>query len=562
MAKKQGNGDAGEPVVPPESETAAESAPQPAIASGRAGPRLAALLAVLLPIAVFLFGRGAAPSPASKSMTVLVEAPYLAELVNDSTMIDYLMRAGVRGVVLKPATVGSIMEGRDVAMASGAEILRLFRMEGIVNIWMWEQIKDQPIRPEATYIFTNQLNTFETLLATLQQNLGAMSVRSYRDATRDFGGDVPGNYIIEALAPIDELRSIAIGLDRTYRERLAATGIVPVIEIASADDVKALPVACPAILATSSGAADAAYARLRPSEVYLGRGVTNPGWPEARLAVREDDADSFSAPQNKAIIARTSDVLGVINNARATGFVLAGATPRRTEPGSDDVETRDRMRPLLLALLAAYGAWFLLWGACESRFDRRSAIILAAYGVVAAIVAALRGGPAFQEYFAMIVPALFAAGAARRAREISAEETAWLSAIAVAAALLSAALMAAGRPAPSTGIVVLIAAAVACLLDASSSANPILVAVVALAAADLLPRSALMAGVLLPVAALPVVARSRRRVRDAALILAAAASLVALTNSPAPPALRLAHALFLFVALFFLMRLARIAAAD
>ncbi len=498
--------------------------------------------------------------PSRKSVTALVDAPFLAELVNDSSMLDYLMRAGAHGVVLKPATVGSIMEGRDIAMASGSEILRLFRMEGIVNIWMWEQIKDQPIRPEATYIFSNKLNTFESMLSTLQQNLGSDKVRSYRDESHDFGGDIPGNFIIEALAPIDEIRSITIGLDRTYRERLAATGLVPILEIATADDVKTLPASGMAIMVTANGAAAAAYSHMKPTEVYISRGVTNPGWASAKVVVSASDADSFSA--GAAVIAKPSDIFRVVTDYKAAGFtIVAPATAHAQEDAKQDEVERRLLTSVAKGLLAAYGAWFLFWGICDGAPDRRTFLTIGCYLGALSLIAVFRAD-SFQEYLALIIPAIFAAAVTRRMRDMSAETAAWQASLGVAAALLAGALIAPGRPTPMPWTSALLAAALASLAEAAASANPFILAGIALAATNLLPRSLLFAGILLPLAALPAAASLNDRQRSAVILFAGAAALTALAGNTGMLSARLLHALFLFIALFLMTRLSRRAPAN
>jgi hypothetical protein len=343
--------------------------------------RLLGLIAILLPLLLLWRIEGSTPVAETRRAQLLVDAPSVAALVEDTPAMEFLMRSGTSGILVQPSTIGGLLSGRDVTMATGAEILRLFRMESILNIWMWEQIKDKPVRLDATYIFTNQLILFERILETLRRELGEARVRPYRDESHDFGGELPSNYIIEAMAQPEELHSLTIGLDKTWRDSLRASGLMPVIVAGSTEDVANLTREVPALLLTGDAAARTAFSRLRPSRVYLAPGVANPGWNHARTALRYH-ADS-GAIDADVVICALGDVPQAAAALKRKGYTIGGG-----RAGSFGGEERLRAEAARLwwlglsaDLLLAAGAMALAGFACAGAPRGMLAACVATVGI-------------------------------------------------------------------------------------------------------------------------------------------------------------------------------------
>jgi hypothetical protein len=281
--------------------------------------RLAGLMIIAVPLLILHQLSGSIPVAETRRAQLLVDVPSVATLVEDTPAMEFLVRSGVSGILVQPSTLGGLLSGRDVTLATGAEILRLFRMESILNIWMWEQIKDKPVRLDATYVFTNQLILFERIFETLREQLGEDRVRTYRDESHDFGGQIPSNYIIEVMAPPEELLTVTIGLDRAWRDSL-----MPVVAAGRAEDIVDLPREVPAILVTENEAAGAAFARLRPTRVYLAPGVTNPGWNQARTALRfQADSGAIDAD---VVVCSLPDVTRAAAALKQKGYAIGVAS--------------------------------------------------------------------------------------------------------------------------------------------------------------------------------------------------------------------------------------------
>ncbi|RMH56646.1 MAG: hypothetical protein D6679_08870 [Candidatus Hydrogenedentota bacterium] len=172
-------------------------------------PRILSLLGCLL-LAFGVIEYALLPSAPSarhpKAVALALRLPSATAILEDTGSLSMIEKIPVSAVLI--AASSNKGTGRDYAVASGAEILRLFRMEGIVNVYMWEQIRDKPIRPEAAYFFTGNPLLFKTFRKDLSESLGSSAVRPYSDGNWNFGGDLPGNYILEIDAPVSAVRKI------------------------------------------------------------------------------------------------------------------------------------------------------------------------------------------------------------------------------------------------------------------------------------------------------------------------------------------------------------------
>lgn len=474
--------------------------------------RIAGAVAIILPILIILYGTRPAAVPKARDLTVFIESPSPTELLDDSTAIDHLKRAGVKGMLLKPSTLEGLLEGKEATMASGAEILRLFRMESVANIWMWEQIKDKPIRPEATYVFTNQLLLFETFLEALSEQLGRENVRPYKDQHHDFGGEVPSNYIIEVLATPDELRSVALGLDKSYREKMNASGLIGLMKLSTEADVAALPAKTPAIFVADTAAAAAAYAALDPASVFLAPGIPNPGWSKAVVAHRLTPADS--APKSgEAVIVAAADVLKIIARFKNEGFMIGE---------SDSAPEMDASPPWTVwparVILFAGAFWFLLDLFAFLKY--RTTII-----AISLVAAAAFSSVGYPEIFGAILLITFTIQIVRDLERPAEERKLWETGIVIMLLLLAGELTAVGRGPLEVWRYSLVAVIVYAILYSHAAAgNALIVAVVALAASSLLSTSPLFfGGALLGWALLAAFGRDAQQKRAAALLVIPAA---------------------------------------
>lgn len=505
---------------------------------------LIAAILILLGTAIIL--HGATPAASSREILVIAETPTLTEFAADSAALRYYAGQGVSGVLVHASTLESLTNGRDVALAGGNEVLRLFRMEGMVNIWMWEQIRDRAVRADASYVMTNQLVLFESILAALTHELGEGVVRPYRDGEHDFGGDIPGNYIIEVLAPVDVVRGVAVGVSKTVREQLRSGGLDAIVEVATAADVSALPEPVPTVFVTSSAAADALYAQRRPNRIFLTRGVSNPGWGQALLAERPGN-ETFAVSGDAVIVAPT-DAGREIALLKQQGFTVktqSVTTPHEEANSGSSALTFWGHSLLALALMTF--VFQILVGLFSARVSPltqtgmpttfltatasggSAAIVLIAWATAPSFFPEIAGG--FLAILTVLHRLRFKESGESRQRRLI---TALAITAAVAATLLAGQLVAVNRPVPAPWTIALLTIAAAATSASRSSDKRTeigwLVAAMAVAASAVIPDSpALLAGLMAAtLIASPLITKSEAL--EAVRLLAWPAALAVLLN--------------------------------
>lgn len=334
--------------------------------------------------AIWLSSFSSSPPQEKGKISVLVKPSSISGLVEDSTALDFLHRIGVEGVVITSSALGNSQNARDVALASGSEILRLFHMEGIVNIWMWEQIKDKPILPEATYIFTNKLLVFENILHSLTQKLGADKVKSYNDGKHNFGGGIAENYIIEAKVSKNELLSIVTGLDRTYQDTLMKFGLLPVFEVSSSVEAEELSEHAAGIYITSSEAAKTVFSSKTANRIFLGKGVSNPGWLKTVRVIGSTEEPELNS--GRALIFSPDEVSQAIEKLKQKGLNIS-SVPNLSVQSSNKNLWISKLHFFLLKLIALGAGSFALFSFLSEFFPISKKILLAVISTALCIVA-------------------------------------------------------------------------------------------------------------------------------------------------------------------------------
>jgi hypothetical protein len=477
-----------------ESTSSADSAA--AVAPSRVWRFVAAALILFLPVIGLLIPNPSLPK--GGDLFVLVEVPSVADFLQDTAVVNYLVDAGIGGVVVRPSTLGGLINGPDVSMASGGEILRLFRMESIANIWMWEQLKGRPIRGDAVYIFTNQFLFFESILTTLRASFGENAARPYNDGEHDFGGGIPGNFIIEAFVPYEEIRSASFGLERNLRERLASFGLRPVIELSGGESPEADGSA--AYLVTTDIAAQAAWRAVPGERVFLLDGVRNPGW--RRVTPAQRSATDTAIRSGSAIVTPLADAIRLLGDLKSRGVSLGRATAgesRVDDAYAAAMRLTERLRRLTL-LLALVGLSFVfLQGLIPPAFLLRAGFVVFACGGAGLFLAW------HPEEAAAFLAVFFGLFAARSWERLTASLRLWLFAAVAIVLVHAGSMVAAGRAFPNPWSLSLVTIALVAWLDLREGRiNRLLLPIVALVASGFLPWSLWsMAGVTLLALVLP-----------------------------------------------------------
>lgn len=422
------------------------------------------LAAIALTLLTSWWARPFAMAGPGRGIVVIAETPNLVELSTDSAALRYYADRGVTGILVRSSTIGSLAAGRDLAIASGLEILRLFRMEGIVNIYMWEQIRDRPVRTDATYIFSNDLALHENTLASIQRELGAEAARPYRDGEHDFGGGIPGNYIIEVLAPIESVRGIGVGIAGGMARRFLDAGIDPVVEVNTAADVRALPEPVPSLLVTGAGAAEALWEERTPNNIFLAPGIRNPGWNQARLAERAL-GETFTTTVG-ALITPLTEAGPVIERLKKSGYAVG-----QSEPAGAGKSPGNSRKLAAGVVLSAVLAWVLtrLFTPTSPRILGATLLCALAFLLIAPFL--FPNVAAVLLIAAAVLEAMSRERRRREDREDKGLEFVLLSALIISGIVLAGQLAPVGRPPLEPWNVILVTLAALAIVPAKSAAT-------------------------------------------------------------------------------------------
>ncbi len=137
--------------------------------------------------------------------------------------VQRLISKNVEGVVFREETLRDLESSGRVFVASGEELLRLFKLQSVASYYVFEQIRDKQLNPAGSYIFFSESALFERVQAELKLRLPPGSVAVYERGI--FRGDAsfPDNFILESPYPPAVLRTVSLGwpVDRIKQMRRA-----------------------------------------------------------------------------------------------------------------------------------------------------------------------------------------------------------------------------------------------------------------------------------------------------------------------------------------------------
>lgn len=285
-------------------------------------PEWALLFSIVLAVSgILLFFMLPVPSISEGETALIADLRGSEELVHDSSALRALREAGVSGVMLAPPSLSALKSRGDIALATGEEILRLFRMESILNIWMWEALRDKGIDPESVYVFADRLEVFESIYEAALKKWGEQSVRPYRDRSHDFSGDIPGNYILVVEKSLEEVLRLEPLVSDGYLEAIPTYGFSPVYYLNHTSDIFSVP---PRSLVYSDQPDVIAEIRKRGAGLILlaPSHIDAPSGLQTVTARRTADPISVSM-RDKVLIVDPSDASAVSRNILREGMSIS-----------------------------------------------------------------------------------------------------------------------------------------------------------------------------------------------------------------------------------------------
>lgn len=117
----------------------------------------------------------------------------------------------VQGVVFTEETLQDLQKSGRAFVASGEELLRMFKLQSVASYYVFEQVRDKNLKPDGSYIFFSESALFERVFEELKRRLPLGSVAVYERGI--FRGDAsfPDNFILECSVPAERLETLPLG---------------------------------------------------------------------------------------------------------------------------------------------------------------------------------------------------------------------------------------------------------------------------------------------------------------------------------------------------------------
>lgn len=135
----------------------------------------------------------------------------------------WLMIKNVQGVVFYEETLEDLQKTGRLFVASGEEVLRLFKLQSVVSYYVYEQVRDKNLKPRGSYVFISDASVFDRVWQELKWRLSPDDVSIFERG--NFRGDAsfPDNFILESSIPPEKLVRIPLGWPvERIRETLAS----------------------------------------------------------------------------------------------------------------------------------------------------------------------------------------------------------------------------------------------------------------------------------------------------------------------------------------------------
>ncbi len=134
-----------------------------------------------------------------------------------------LRTKNMRGVIFREETLEDLEQSGRAFVATGEEVIRLFKLQSVVSYYVYEQVRDKKLNPQGSYIFFSDGPVFERVYAELKFRLPPDSVKIYERGLLRGDASFPDNYILESTLSPSALRSVPLGWPSDHiRETLAA----------------------------------------------------------------------------------------------------------------------------------------------------------------------------------------------------------------------------------------------------------------------------------------------------------------------------------------------------
>ncbi|OGH55691.1 MAG: hypothetical protein A3G34_01315 [Candidatus Lindowbacteria bacterium RIFCSPLOWO2_12_FULL_62_27] len=125
--------------------------------------------------------------------------------------VTRIVTKNVQGVVFSEDTLEDLEQSGRAFVASGEELLRLFKLQSVASYYVFEQVRDKNLIPNGSYVFFSEAQLFDHVFNELKLRLPPGTVRVFERGIFKGDASFPDNYILESTVPIETLKTLAIG---------------------------------------------------------------------------------------------------------------------------------------------------------------------------------------------------------------------------------------------------------------------------------------------------------------------------------------------------------------
>lgn len=125
--------------------------------------------------------------------------------------VERMKSRNVQGVAFREATLADLESAGRVFVASGADLLRLFKIQSIASYYVFEQVRDKNLKLGGSYIFFSESVLFEYVYSELKSHLAPGEIAVYERGIFRADASFPDNFVLESSLSPDVLRHMPLG---------------------------------------------------------------------------------------------------------------------------------------------------------------------------------------------------------------------------------------------------------------------------------------------------------------------------------------------------------------
>ncbi|MBI4179041.1 hypothetical protein HY522_06450 [bacterium] len=126
-------------------------------------------------------------------------------------MAERIRQKNVQGVAVPELTLADLEASGNAFVASGNDLLRIFKIQSIASYYVFEQVRDKNLKNDGSYIFFSESALFEAVHTALKSRLDQGEIAVYERGIFRADASFPDNFILESSVPPGRIRDMPLG---------------------------------------------------------------------------------------------------------------------------------------------------------------------------------------------------------------------------------------------------------------------------------------------------------------------------------------------------------------